>query len=434
MSYPLEVALTLMAVVAALALIGGVTLWRLQRPLGGYLRGCLRMLVGMCVIAVGLRFLMLPVLAALFFSAVTLVLAIVIGLVRWLLRKPQRRFWRIVGWSHLGLFTIHLFVTFPAFLGWFGSRQLQSRGLERLYDGPRVAADGKLLMQTWGTLRSERDTGKPAVAEDIVQAARQRARSVPSSDGVTIRAYRLEAKTEEPVAVAVLVHGLFRSSMELEPVANMLRDRGCECWLVDQRNHGRSTRAPFTGGLRESDDIVAVVEYVRSQPGRAKTPLVLFGVSLGTIAVSLAIPRIDNVGGVLLDAPIDDLTAAAHRMMTFDRPGDRRSAAFLHEPWRSLILTSLGAWSNFSPTDVSPIEVLATLPHDLPILVVGEELDDRAPPQTVKNLYERMPQHEGVKELWQVPNVGHGRAFLELPAAFDEAVGRLLARLRPTPR
>jgi hypothetical protein len=35
-----------------------------------------------------------------------------------------------------------------------------------------------------------------------------------------------------------------------------------------------------------------------------------------------------------------------------------------------------------------------------------------------------------VKELWQVPNVGHGRAFLELPAAFDQAVGRLLARLR----
>jgi alpha-beta hydrolase superfamily lysophospholipase len=359
-----------------------------------------------------------------------MVLVLIVGLVRWLLRKPQRRFWRIVGWSHLGLFTIHLFVTFPAFLGWWGSRNLTSRGLEQLYEGPRVAVDGELLVQTWDTLDAEKKARKPSVADDIVAAARKRARSVPSSDGVTIRAYRLEAKIAEPVAVAVLVHGLFRSSMELEPVADILRNRGCECWLVDQRNHGRSTRAPFTGGLRESDDIVAVVDYVRSQPGRAKTPLVLFGVSLGTVAVSLAVPRIDDVAGVLLDAPIDDLTAAAHRMMAFSRPGDRRSAAFLYEPWRSLILTSLGAWSDFTPTDVSPIEVLATMPHDLPVLLVGEELDDRAPPQTVKNIYERMPQHEGVKELWQVPNVGHGRAFLELPAAFDQAVGRLLARLR----
>ena len=430
MSGPLEIALKLIATVATLSIIGGLILWRLQRPLDAYLRGCVRVIAGMCVIAVGVRFLMLPVLAALFFSAVTMVLVLIVGLVRWLLRKPQRRFWRIVGWSHLGLFTIHLFVTFPAFLGWWGSRNLTSRGLEQLYEGPRVAVDGELLVQTWDTLDAEKKARKPSVADDIVAAARKRARSVPSSDGVTIRAYRLEAKIAEPVAVAVLVHGLFRSSMELEPVADILRNRGCECWLVDQRNHGRSTRAPFTGGLRESDDIVAVVDYVRSQPGRAKTPLVLFGVSLGTVAVSLAVPRIDDVAGVLLDAPIDDLTAAAHRMMAFSRPGDRRSAAFLHEPWRSLILTSLGAWSDFTPTDVSPIEVLATMPHDLPVLVVGEELDDRAPPQTVKNIYERMPQHEGVKELWQVPNVGHGRAFLELPAAFDQAVGRLLARLR----
>ena len=430
MSTPLRYALILTAILAVLALVGALLRWRMGRPLRGYLQGCARVLAGMCVIDVGLRFLMLPVLAALFFSAVTMVLVLVVGLVRWLLRKPQRRFWRIVGWSHLGLFTIHLFVTFPAFLGWFGSRMLNSRGLEQLYDGPRVAADGEFLMQGWDTLRAERDANKPSVGQDIVDAARQRARSVLTPGGVTIRTYRLEANVEEPVAVAVLVHGLFRSSMELEPVANMLRNRGCECWLVDQRNHGQSSRAPFTGGLRESDDLVAVVDYVRSQPGRKDTPLVLFGVSLGTIAVSLALPRIDNVAGVILDAPIDDLTAAAHRMMAFDRPGDRRSAAYLYEPWRSLILTSLGAWSNFSTTDVSPIEVLATLPHDLPVLVVGEELDDRAPPETVANLYERMPQHEGTKELWHVPNVGHGRAFLELPAAFDEALGRLLGRLR----
>ena len=430
MTYPLEVALWLIALVLSVGLVGGVVLWRLQQPLTAYLRGCVRVTVVMCVIAAGVRFLLLPTLAALFFSSVTMVFVLIVGLVRWLLSRPQRHFWPVVGWSHLGLFTIHLFVTFPVFLGWFGSRQLQSRGLEQRYDGPRIAVDGEMAMQTWGTLKSERDTGVLSVGEDIAEAARKRAHSVPSSDGVTIRAYRLEAKVEEPVAVAVLVHGLFRSSMELEPVANMLRNRGCECWLVDQRNHGRSTRAPFTGGLRESDDVVAVVEYVRAQPGRAKTPLVLFGVSLGTIAVSLALPRIDNVAGVLLDAPIDDLTAAAHRMMEFNRPGDKRSMTYLYEPWRSLILTSLGAWSDFSPADVSPIEQLATLPHDIPVLVVGEELDDRAPPQTVRNLFERMPQHEGVKELLEVPGVGHGRAFLESPVAFDQALGRLLERLR----
>ena len=430
MNDPFQIALVVAAVIAVLTLVGGVILRVMQKPQRVYWQSAARVLVVLVLLAVGLKYLLLPVFAALIFTVVTMLIAIVVGLVRMLLGKPQRRYWSVIGWSHLGMFTLHMFVTFPVALGWFGSRQLGSRTPEHLYAGPRLDSNGMLLSQSWQLLRSERDAGHPSVTEEVVAAADARAHSVPSSGGVTIRAYRLEAKIDQPVAVAVLVHGLFRSSMELEPVAKILRDHGCECWLVDQRNHGQSGRAPFTGGLRESDDVVAVVDYLRQQPGRAETPLVMFGVSLGTIAVSLALPRIDDVAGVILDAPIDDLTAAAHRMMAFNRAGDRRSAAYMYEPWRSLVLTSLGAWSGFATTEVSPLEVLATLPHDLPMLIIGEELDDRAPPQTVLNIYERMPQHPGVKELWQVPDVGHGKSFLKRPVAFDQAVGRLMSRLR----
>jgi len=371
-----------------------------------------------------------PLLAALVFTLPTVALALVIGLVLWLLRKKQRRYWQVVGWLHLALFPLHLFVVFPAALGYVGSRVIGTRGDERSYQGPRVSASGELLLQTKHTLRQEREQGQPNVADEALEAVAGRRHQVRTRDGVEIRAYRIEPIDPEPAFVAVLVHGMFRSSMELEPVARMLRQRGGECWLMDQCNHGGSSRAPFTGGLRESDDVVGVVEYVRSQPGLADKPLVMFGVSLGTIAVTLALPRIDDVAGVVLDAPIDDLTAAAHRMMTFSRQGDRRSSLYMVEPWRSLILTSLGMWSGFSTSDVRPIEIAATLPHDLPVLVIGEGLDDRAPPRTVENLYNRMPQHKGVKQLWQVQNVGHGKAFLEQPAAYDEALGRLLERLR----
>ena len=52
MSGPLEIALKLIAAVATLSIIGGLILWRLQRPLDAYLRGCVRVIAGMCVIAV----------------------------------------------------------------------------------------------------------------------------------------------------------------------------------------------------------------------------------------------------------------------------------------------------------------------------------------------------------------------------------------------
>ncbi|MEC9047962.1 MAG: alpha/beta fold hydrolase [Planctomycetota bacterium] len=371
-----------------------------------------------------------PLLAALAFTLPTALVAAVIGLIRWLLGRPQRRYWRVALQVHLALFPLHLFVTFPAAIGYVGSQLIGTRGDEGSYAGPRVLPSGELQVQTTSTLRAERAAGGPALDDATLAAVAGRTHRVATSEGVALRVYCIEPVDAEPQFVALLVHGLFRSSMELEPVAKMLRQRGGEVWLMDQRNHGSSSRAPFTGGLRESDDVVAVVDYMRRQPGRAERPLVILGVSLGTVAVALALPRLDGVAGVVLDAPIDDLTAAAHRMMTFRRPGDRRSSLYMYEPWRSLIVTAIGWWSGFSMSDVRPIEVVATMPHDLPVLVVAEELDDRAPPDSVENMFVRMPQHEGTKELWRVGDVGHAKAFRERPAEYDEALGRLLARLR----
>jgi alpha-beta hydrolase superfamily lysophospholipase len=245
-----------------------------------------------------------------------------------------------------------------------------------------------------------------------------------------LRAFRIEAKTEPPVAVAVLVHGLFRSAMELEPIAAMLREEGCECWLLELRNHGGSGRAPFTGGLGESRDVVAAVAHVRAQPDRAETPVILFGVSIGTIAVSLALPHIDGVKGVVLDSPIDDLSAAAHRMLSFHRPDDRRSFFALVEPWRSAVIASLGAWSGFDVAQVAPGDVLATLPHDLPILLIGAGNDDRAPVATVERLFARLPMPDRHKELWVLPDAHHGEACRKAPQEYAERLNRLLERLR----
>lgn len=371
-----------------------------------------------------------PLTAALFLTLVTFVLTAVVGLVLLVLRRLPGRYWRRATLVHAGLFLLHLFVTFPALLGGFGSRMLGTRPQERAYAGPRLGADGKVLVQTWDSLAAEQKAGRPAVDAAIVAAAEARRRTIPSTDGVQLRAFRLEAKQEPPVAVAVLVHGLFRSAMELEPVASMLREQGCECWLVEPRNFGGSTRAPFSAGQRESEDVVAAVRFVRAQPGRADTPLVMFGVSLGTAAVSLALPRIGRLAGVVLDAPLDDLQAAAHRMLGFDRAGDRRSWFRIDEPWASLVIRSLECWSDIELAKLCPADVLATLPHDVPVLVVGAGKDDRAPPETVERLFERLPMHAEQKQLWMVPTSAHGHVFLDRPAEYVEHLRWLLGRLR----
>src|SRR5204862_5174101 len=130
------------------------------------------------------------------------------------------------------------------------------------YAGPRVDRDGTLLVQSWDSLTAEAGGAPPKATADVLAAAKARERRIASTDGVSLRAFRIESRQEPPVAVAVLVHGLFRSAMEPEPVAAMLREQGCECWLLELRNFGGSGRAPFTGGLHESDDVVAAVQFV----------------------------------------------------------------------------------------------------------------------------------------------------------------------------
>lgn len=369
-----------------------------------------------------------PLAAALAFTLATLLPCVLLGVVLgWLGRRPARYFGRVL-WVHSALLPLHCFATFPVALGLLGSRGLGTRPHEWAYAGPRLGPDGAVLVQTWASLAAETEAGRPAVAPDVAASAAARMRSIASTDGVTLRAFRLEAKADPPVAVAVLVHGLFRSAMELEPVAAMLRAQGCECWLVELRNFGGSARAPFGAGLRESDDVVAAVQHVRAQPGRANAAIVLFGVSFGTVAVSLALPRIDGLAGVVLDAPIDDMLAGARRLLGFSRDG--RSWFRVVDPWASLVLRAFEAWSDVELARIVPSDVLATLPFDLPMLVVGAGTDDRVPPETVERLFARLPMHDGTKQLWIAAGATHGNVFVEQPEQYAERLRWLLANLR----
>ncbi len=350
---------------------------------------------------------MFPLLAAAVFTVPTIAIALLIALAQWLRGRLRSSFWARAGWVQLVLFVVHCFVTFPLLLGWFGSRGLGTRGDERAYAGPRFAADGSWTLQSRDSLRA--DQAQPP-APAVLAAAAAMAVTIPGADGVALRAFRVPALTSPPRAVVLLVHGLFRGAMELEAPAAMLRRAGCECWLLEQRNHGGSGRAPATFGRRESEDLLAAVRCVRAQPGAAELPMLLYGVSLGTVSVALALPQLQHIAGVVLDAPVDDLLATAHRMLDLHRPGDRRGFFAMVEPWRSLVLLSLEQWSDFHFADVRPAAALQGLAADLPVLLIGGELDDKVPAAAVQALFDSLPMAMPTKALWLVAGAGHGDA------------------------
>lgn len=376
---------------------------------------------------------MLPAYGTIAFLLPTLAVALACVLVQALMRRPLRRLLLRIAAIHAVLLPVHLFVTVPCAMGLVGSRLVHTRGDEQDYAGPRILADGTWELQTRRTLRAERD-GSSGVDPDLAAAAAARRRWARPAGATVVGAWKVEAPSSPPRAVAVLVHGLFRGALELEPVGAMFRRAGCEVWLVEMPNHGASGRVPATFGLHESRDLAAAIAEFRRTGEMSGAPLVLFGVSMGTAAVSLALPHVGGLGGLVLDAPMEDLLSAGHRMLQFDREEDRRNLIRMAQPWRSLTLGWLEIWSGFRLTDVRPQDVLRSLPATLPVLVVGGAEDDRMPEGIVRSLYAALPMAEGVKELWIRPGSGHGSVWIDDPRGYERRLRSLLDRLRSSAR
>ncbi|MSR39713.1 MAG: alpha/beta fold hydrolase [Planctomycetes bacterium] len=375
----------------------------------------------------------LALLAALSFTAPTVAIAGLVMLFRWLRKKPVAGFALAALWSNAALFVLHLFVSFPLVLGYFGVHGFGSfgqwtRGDERNYAGPRLDASGQWLIQSSDTLRAEA-RGELRVDTDLAAAASARAVLITGADGNLLRAFRVESRLPQPRAIAILVHGLFRGGLELEPPANMFRQHDCECWLLEQRGHGGSTLMPMRFDDSEARDLVKVVEFVQHKPGNEHVPIVLFGVSIGTVAVLLALPQLPTVAGVVLDAPVEDLLATARRMMQRVPPGSSRRATFC-EPWTSLIVAAIEFWSGCQLGAIAPLCMLQGLPADLPVLVIGSGSDGTVPPEIVQQLYDNLPMPTGVKTLWIEPIAAHGKAWQVDPKSYERQLAALLMRLR----
>lgn len=362
--------------------------------------------------------------AILVLTAATGVLLLAIVGVRCLWRTPRRGWWkRVLLWTLISA-PAHACVTMPCFFAVFATWFVHTRLDEAGYSGPRIGADGAWQFQSRESLRKER-LGETTVDAAVLDAARTHAIALTSSDGVPLRAFVVTPHTGAPRATVILVHGLFRGALELEPVGAMFRELGCEVVLLELRNHGESGRTRASFGIREANDVLAAVAWSRGRDAAARTrPLVLFGVSLGTAAVAFAAPRVDELAGVVVDAPLTDAVATAHRMLGDGPRGTRRFT--IPQPIRSLTLLALELVSGIDLAADRPGDALVTLAPAVHVLVIGGAADRRMPPEELQALFARLPQDEAHKTLWIRADADHGDVWNVDPQGYRERLERLV--------
>lgn len=345
-----------------------------------------------------------------------MVLAIVVRVVLWLCGRKPRRYFRTLFRSFVLLVPLSLFVLGPLVPAYLVTRQHHTRSDESFYRGPTIDSSG-----VWIAAKRSRDRGSDSTRE--IADTNPFATTLRARDGVGLRGYFVPPRSGERTrAVVVAVHGLFRGGLEIEPVGAMFRDLGAAVLLLELRNHGQSDTAVSAFGSTERLDVLAAIEFVRSKPEYAALPLVVFGVSLGSAAVALALPDVSPPpAAVVLDSPMASLEGAADRLLS-ERIG-------VPAPFRVGLKLALEAMGRFRFESTVPARAIASLDPGVRLLVVGGEDDEMMPPDDVREIYEGSPARD--KSMWIVPGAGHGKSWKVAPDEYRERLATLLAAIAP---
>lgn len=257
----------------------------------------------------------------------------------------------------------------------------------------------------------------------------------PSRDGVALQGWWVPAASAR--GTVVLVHGLNRSRIEMIRKLPFLHKAGWNALLFDLRRHGASAGTVRSLGWGERLDVLGAVDYARK---RAPLPVVTWGISFGGAAVVLAAAEDPQIAGIVCDSSYRSLwDTARHHLELFRRMASRPSSSPTRPPilirmvrgllpwvpvWPTADLTVywMGRRAGFDPDDLDILKASAKL-RGRPALFVAGSGDERMPADIAQDLKAVAgPQ----ADVLVVASEGHGHAYRDATAAYEQAVSKLL--------
>jgi pimeloyl-ACP methyl ester carboxylesterase len=239
-----------------------------------------------------------------------------------------------------------------------------------------------------------------------------------SSDGVDLKGWWVPAG--EPRGTVVLVHGLNRSRIEMVKKVPFLHAAGWNALLFDLRHHGDSGGMASTFGDLERLDVQAAKAYAGTRSG---APVVFWGVSLGAAAATLAAAEDPTVAGLVCDSSYRSLRDTVKHHMTLFRRFRWWLRVVPSWPVASEVVWWMGRRGNFDPDAVDVVAAAGRL-SGRPALFVCNS-GDRRMPQEIAFELKAAAGHSA--RVLVVPGDSHGGAWRDGTAAYEKAVGDLLA-------
>lgn len=240
----------------------------------------------------------------------------------------------------------------------------------------------------------------------------------PAADGVRIAGWFLAHP--RPVGTVLLLHGFGTNHFGLTYLAYDLREHGLQSLLIDFRGHGASEGEATTLGLREQQDALGALAYLRSRPDVDADRIGVYGVSMGGATALLTIEEGLGVRAVVTDCAFATLRGAIDH-------GFRRIAGLPPSIFRTPTVWFASRFAGERRDEVlNAVQPLARMRRtaSCPLLLIHGTEDDVVYVQDAYQLYVAAAEP---KDLWIVPGAGHGQSHAIAGAAYVERVAAFFA-------
>ena len=215
-------------------------------------------------------------------------------------------------------------------------------------------------------------------------------------DGVHLAGWLVIASPQAPTII--LVHGFKQSRVAVLPWARFLYKAGYNILLYDSRGCGESEGWNITAGVREPDDVLGAVRYLKQRSDLLVKRYGVLGVSLGAGTVILAAAREPALQATIADSAWADESEQISRMSHIH---------FLPVlPYELALANSLiGARLE----DTSPLKVISHIsPRAIMLIHSADDANATTPLSGEHQLYATA---KSPKQQWIAPNGGHAGAF-----------------------
>ena len=221
--------------------------------------------------------------------------------------------------------------------------------------------------------------------------------TVSTNDDISINAYVIE--NAQSKANVILLHGMHgMDATSLFPYAKFIYDAGYTPICVDMRAHGNSGGEVIGLGYLETQDVLAVIDYIKQDDSLKTKPIVLYGLSMGgSTAINTAANSTD-IAGIIADSPYMSYQAQVSDYMSRDGSSDLFIKTFM-----PAINTVLRFKLGINPKKNTPEKSIAQF--DTPILLVHGDKDTQTNVYHSEELYDLSSSQD--KELVIVSDADH---------------------------